>query len=384
MTNRRTFLATLGASAAAVSFRGSAQGVPASAAGSATAAGSPASPRRVPFIHTTDLYHPPQDPDDHVDLATLYALPELDLRAIVLDPARKFTPQLDPGFVPVAQLNYLTGRAIPAAAGPLDPLRSLTDTATDRPRNEQTGIQLLLDTLRHCEEPAIISVAGSVRVVAAAWNREPDLLRRKVRAILLNAGGSVPAGPLEWNVTLDPWAYTALFRSGLPLEWYPCSGEKGPFDSAAHNTFWRISHRELFGNLPRPLAAWFEYALTGNTQSAIIRALASLGQGPAWEKVLTGDRNMWCMASFALAAGRALCQTAEGWRFVPRDQAAGTKQQPLETISVVCEADDRGVVSWTRTAKSTPVRLFQRVPGEDHTHAMCQATNALLRSLPVA
>lgn len=33
---------------------------------------------KIPFIHTTDLYSPPQDPDDHVDLATVFALPELD------------------------------------------------------------------------------------------------------------------------------------------------------------------------------------------------------------------------------------------------------------------------------------------------------------------
>ena len=383
MTTRRTFLATLGASAVTTGLPGLAHGATAPAADSAAPAGSPAHLGRVPFIHTTDLYHPPQDPDDHVDLATLYALPEVDLRAIILDPSRKFIAQLDPGFIPVAQLNYLTGRAVPAAAGPLDPLQALTDTAADRPRPEQTGIHLLLETLRHCEEPAVISVAGSARAVAAAWNREPDLLRRKVRAILLNAGGCVPAAPPEWNVQLDPWAYTALFRSGLPIEWYPCSGEKGPFDSGTHNTFWRISHRELFANLPRPLAAWFEYALTGNPQSAAIRTLAGLGQGPAWEKLLTGDRNMWCTASFALAAGRVLAHTAEGWRFVRREQAAGTRQQTLETIPVACEANDHGVVSWMRTDKPSPARLFQRAPGEEHTLAMRQATNALLRSLAV-
>ena len=87
----------------------------------------------IPLIHTTDLYNPPQDPDDHVDLATVHALPELDLQAVILDPTRKFLGELDPGFVPVAQMNYLTGRAVPVAAGPSDPLRSPSDTATDRP-----------------------------------------------------------------------------------------------------------------------------------------------------------------------------------------------------------------------------------------------------------
>ena len=39
----------------------------------------------VPIIYTTDLYHPHDDPDDHFDLATLFALPEFDIRAIVID-----------------------------------------------------------------------------------------------------------------------------------------------------------------------------------------------------------------------------------------------------------------------------------------------------------
>jgi hypothetical protein len=42
-------------------------------------------PPRVPIIYSSDLYHPPQDPDDTYDLATLFALGEFDIRAIVLD-----------------------------------------------------------------------------------------------------------------------------------------------------------------------------------------------------------------------------------------------------------------------------------------------------------
>ena len=42
---------------------------------------------QIPIVHYTDLFHPPDDPDDHVDLATLFALPEFDIRATEL-PAR--------------------------------------------------------------------------------------------------------------------------------------------------------------------------------------------------------------------------------------------------------------------------------------------------------
>ena len=41
--------------------------------------------RRVPFVYGTDLFHPHDDPDDHFDLATVFAMPELDVKAILLD-----------------------------------------------------------------------------------------------------------------------------------------------------------------------------------------------------------------------------------------------------------------------------------------------------------
>jgi hypothetical protein len=48
-------------------------------------AGMPTPAGRIPVLYCTDLFHPHDDPDDHFDLATLYAIPEFDLRGIVLD-----------------------------------------------------------------------------------------------------------------------------------------------------------------------------------------------------------------------------------------------------------------------------------------------------------
>lgn len=133
---------------------------------------------RIPVLHVTDLYHPPQDPDDQLDLLTIAALPELDLKGVVLDITRKFLEaapagfdiRRDPGFVPVTQLSYLLGRDIPAAMGPIVPLTSPGDTAADRPDREQAGIRLLIDTLEGSSEPVVITCTGSARVVVAAFN----------------------------------------------------------------------------------------------------------------------------------------------------------------------------------------------------------------------
>ena len=124
--------------------------------------------RRIPLVHITDLYHPPQDPDDHLDLATIVALPEYDLRGVVLDVTKKFLvpkPEgwdiaRDPGYVPVAQLAHLTGRAIPAAMGPIAPLAHPGDAALDR--------------------PALARISRTPRA-GPAWSRNLTFARRSTR-----------------------------------------------------------------------------------------------------------------------------------------------------------------------------------------------------------
>ena len=40
---------------------------------------------KIPVVVITDLYHPYQDPGDNLDLINAYALPEVDLKAVILD-----------------------------------------------------------------------------------------------------------------------------------------------------------------------------------------------------------------------------------------------------------------------------------------------------------
>ena len=384
-SSRREFLtqaaAAAGASAWGVAGNAAAGEPAAKGAVAKDAAAKPAA--RVPFIHTTDLYNPPEDPDDWVDLATVYALPELDVRAVVLDPTRKFTQKLDPGFVPVSQMNYLSGRAVPVAVGPMDPLRSPSDTAEDRPRREQAGIELLLAALRRSREPVVVSVVGSARAITAAWNRAPKLLLEKVRAVVVNAGATTAKPGAEWNVDLDVHAWVGLFRSRLPIDWYPCTGEDGPTGLNPHNTYWPVAQRRLFAELPQPLRAFFDYAFHHAARGDAIGALRQLGVGASWEKVLVGQRNMWSTASLATAAGRMLAQMPDGWRFVPPEQAAGRRRAMLELLPVACDVAPNGVVQWKTTSAPSRIRIFHRKPDAEHVAAMAEATNAILRQFPL-
>ena len=62
----------------------------------------------------------------------------------------------------------------------------------------------------------IISV-GSVRDLAAAFNRDPVLFREQAGRLLLFIGEASDPGFREHNVNLDPQAYVGLMRSGLNI-----------------------------------------------------------------------------------------------------------------------------------------------------------------------
>jgi hypothetical protein len=343
---------------------------------------------RIFLIHTTDLFHPPADPDDHLDLATVFALEEFDIRAVLLDRAvRGLAAGQEPGLLPVAQFCYLTGRYAPVAAGPAEPLRSPGDAATDRPRREQAAVELLLQSLRESPAPAVVTVLGSARIVTAAFNRDPELLKRKVKSVVVNAGSS-GADAAEYNVVIDVHSYVGLFRSGLPIDWYPC-GAPGPNKSVAmnaddRNTYWRATHEKLFAGIPQPLMSWFVYSFTGSSRADLLRALWESSRGYAAAMVWQGSRNMWSTASLAIAAGRVLARTGEGWRFVPAGSVPpGAAVQPLSLEPVNVTVTDAGVTRWQPARGASPIRLFRRKAGPEHDAALAEALNALLRGLPV-
>ncbi len=346
---------------------------------------------KIPILHITDLYNPPQDPDDQIDLATVVALNEFDLKGVVLDITQKFIEGApagfdiprDPGFVAVAQLSYLTGRSIPVAMGPTHPLKSLDDAALDRSLREQAGINLVLNVLQNSSQPVVISVVGSARVLTAAYNRNPELVRAKTRMVLLNAG-STTNNHREWNVNLDPAAYIGLWRSGLPIRWYPCATEHSAFDPAnERGTYFKASHEVLFKGLPQPLRAWFSYSFNGIGRGDFIRALSELGNGSVWQNLFSAQRNMWATASLVMATDRVLGRTAEGWRFISASSPDIIEIWPWRLDPVQASVDDQGHVRWQIDSKASQAQIFGRRKGVEFGAAMAEALNALLVSIPI-
>ncbi len=275
---------------------------------------------KVPVIYSSDLFHPPGDPDDHVDLATLFALPELDIRAVVLDMGERQGSQ--PGSIPIGQMMALTGRKVPFAAGLGQPLRYPEDKGLNQFSFYQNGVTLILSALREAEGAVFFITTGSVRDIMAAYNRDPELIRRKVARVYVNAGNA-GGGDLYWNPGLDPQSYIRLMRSDLPIYWCPCFAGKETLEDLAagrlgtlqHQTYWKFRQGDVFGVLPKPLQNFFLYAL-GRKVHSQVDPIAYLSGEPE-ERLRTEQwrqtRNMWSTASLYHASGRRLYRRGDSW-----------------------------------------------------------------------
>ncbi|XID93041.1 nucleoside hydrolase [Paenibacillaceae bacterium WGS1546] len=298
--------------------------------------------QRVPIIDVTDLYHPAQDPGDNFDIVTAYALPEIDLRAVVLDVTDKFRNPYtyddnpwkrdimghakEPGFIPMTQMNAVFGRRVPHAAGPFRPMRSQDDPLDDVPPFQQQGIELIIDTLRASDEPMEIVSFGSARAIAAAFNREPDLLRRRVKRVHLSAG-STSRHFLEWNVLLDPHAIVRLLTSGLPVAIYPCATGDGPFAYGRHNSFWKLERLDFIRQMDAKLRRYLVYALGRSTRADFLRALEQEPDEAVLSAVCAISHNVWETAVWMEAANRKLvrrensdCRIVPATEVLPGDE----------------------------------------------------------------
>jgi hypothetical protein len=337
--------------------------------------------RTVPVIYCTDLFHPHDDPDDHFDLATLYAMPELDIKGVVLDQGRK---QLErPGRVAVSQMNHITGRSVPAVLGLADRLRNPGDQALEQPPQFQDGVELILRTLRASTTPVRIATLGSVRDVVAAFNRDPELFRTNVAMILAFIGEASDAKFQEYNVGLDPNAFVGLMRSGLPVYWVPCF-DGGLWQNQGHASLWRASHRALLAQAQPELLQYFIYALE-KEKADPLTFLSRPVEPVRQERLFAGTRNLWCAAVLGALSGREVVSDGEHWAsmsLIGKPRGVASAGKALFVFSEVeVTASEAGAVTCGKTSGSFPVKRFQVLDSTHYAQGMTQATASLLSSL---
>lgn len=345
---------------------------------------------KIPILYSTDLFQPHDDPDDHFDLATLFAIQEFDIRGIVLDLGRR--QQEKPGRVPIEQMCRLTGRRVPYAVGLAESLKSPDDRAFGQPANCQRGVRLILDTLKSSRKKVTIFTTGSVRDVAAAFNRDPNLLRRKVDRLYINIGTSEPR-KYEWNVKLDKTAYVCVLRSGLPIYWCPCMGT--PF-----GTYWKFRQSDVLETAPAPLQNFFILALsTGSWWKNAFKEAPPAGtddpmaflfqrvEDRVRQRIWQAPRNMWCTGPFFHAAGRQIVELEPGrWAALPRGKASGPPVTPYDFVPGQLTVNNDAFTRFEEVPDGQPLNAhaFKLLDQERYPRIMTSCLRELFRQMHVS
>ena len=265
---------------------------------------------KVSLIYSSDLYWPPDDPDDYFDLATLFSIPEIDVLGILLDqqvydrhPEREGT-----GAVPLRQIFSITGRSAPFAVGLRAPLQSKDDRGLDQDSACQKGVEMILGLVERARNPVVLLAVGTLRDIAAAYNRNPDLFHRKISRVYVNAGiYGFPHDRFDVNLDKDRNAFVAIMTSGLPVYWASCFGEDN------HETYWQVGQRTLLEGAPQVVQNFFLFAFSKGGKTLNPAGFPNVADTVAFlrrpinreelERVYAETRNMWSTVTFLDAAG---------------------------------------------------------------------------------
>ena len=333
----------------------------------------------IPVIYCTDLFHPHDDPDDHFDLACIYAISEFDIKAIILDQGRKQKEK--PGRIPIEQTNHLTSRTVPYEIGLAHELKSPDDTGKQQPDEFQCGVEAILSILDQSSGPVTVITVGSLRDIAAAYNREPELLQNKVSRIYMFIGEAQGAFQ-EYNVGLDVNAYKCIMNAPLPIYWIPCF-DGGAWVNEGNASFWRAKHEELLADASAPLLNFFIYAMLQKNEDDPLAAMRAAPVNEEKERVLADTRNLWCCAVFPYMAGRKYVQRNETYLALPEGKIAPYDRiiEPFTFSTVKLRVDEKGTEFYDDAEASPAIHRFHVNDLEIYPEVMTSVTTNLLKEL---
>jgi hypothetical protein len=370
-----------------------------------------ANPAGIPVIDVTDTYHPFQDRGDNFDLIMAYGLPEVDLKAIVLDVTDAFRKPVadhpilyrDPhgpreaGIIPVLQLNYIFDRNVRFGMGPFSPMKSPGDGMREVANFQQQGVELILEVLRESDEPVHIVSFGSARPVAVAFNREPALFHSQVKRIHLSAGtaskgyelgnsrshNEIPGG--EWNVALDPIAFSRLMQSDLPIAIYPCATKDGAYELGNYNTYWKLPNLHFVRQMQPKLQRYLDFALARLTRVDFLRAMDGPRQSDFDDKIYDEAHHVWETAIWTQVSERVLVRRANGrCQLLPKSDVLPTDTvipQGLKPCKITVRDDGR--FDFELTDQPTNFAIYERADPQAIESALQEALPDLYMSLRI-
>jgi len=327
--------------------------------------------RAVPVLHITDLTRPYGDPDDHWDAACEFALAKkglVDLKGVVIDNI----PHIgSPDIAAISELNSITSMCVPVGVG-----QGVADTLPN------SGLELIHKTLLESRRPVTIHILGGCLDIVKAYELWPDLFRKKVKALYLNAGSSLDTPIIEYNVALHPLEYSKMFSLPCRVYWMPCMDDVDEWCRQGgyvgnYSTYYRFRQGDLFEGMDNRLLGYFDYALSRSTSSDWLTPITANPDPQSIAAFGAQSRNMWCTAGFLHAAGLTVWKdgtihplgedpSSEIFRFLP--------------IEATCTPEGR--VCWREAASSgkhsSAYHIFQVTDPALYESAMTRALSTLL------
>ena len=335
---------------------------------------------------TTDLYHPHNDPNDHWNLATLFALHkagQIDLAGVLCDedkPDRKRWSDNfgDPSIESIAQLNYLTASFVPVGIGSHDPIRCDADLLRAAENGERvSSIRLMLSVLESSALPVDIHLTGSCRDVVIAAAMRPDLFRRGRVRVFLNAGTWGPQEPMEYNVSLEPYAFSKVFELPCDVYWAPCFEklEPYPYHVSERANYYEIDQGEFLPELSPGLQNYFLYMFDHVRTEGWLSYIQGEVRADRLQHWCGVKRQMWSTPGFLLSAGLAC--TSDG-TLLPEGECA----DPLFAYTPVrVRCAPSGLLEWEDAAADTGVAMFRLYDKERYVRAMTKLVLELLKTI---
>ncbi len=328
------------------------------------------------IIYSTDLFHPPGDMDDQVDLAVLYGLPDTDIKLIILDHGKSQLAR--PGKIPVAQMNALTGKSIRAEIGLADNLSNQQDKGLEQAVPFQAAVNSLLEVLEETPKKVVIITVGSLRDIAAAYNRSPQLFHKKVEKLFIFAGEASRKDFTETNVKMDRHAFAAIMNSDLPVYWIPCF-DGGLWQNKGKASYWQTTYGKVLADVSAPLLQYFLYAAKSSREDSLQFLDREVDENDK-RKLFQSARNLWGSALFYIATGKTVIKSKQGYNIIPAQKALPGKLL-FDFIPVNIQVSSDGRVHYPGNNERHRVMRFRVRNYPEYKRIMTMATNDILRSI---
>ena len=338
-------------------------------------------------ILTTDLYHRHADPNDHWNLASMYALAHLgyiNFVGIMCDDDRSikedgsFLHFGDPSVQSIAQLNYITGMAVPIGFGSRRPIKKAEDLdAVLAEGRKISSVTLLLNALERTKTKVDIHMCGSCKDVLIAYRTAPELFREKCDCIYLNAGTYDKQEPLEYNVSLEPYAFSQIFEIPCNIRWSPCFDRLRPYPymTAERANYYSIEQSESVALMSDAIKKYYNYMYGLVLDVGWLSYLRAPLDKELLESWSGQTRQMWSTPGFLFSAGKRVSAAGE-----IVDENSDCK--PIYHYTPVkVEVLPTGQLKWQDT-ESSNITMFRNVDPNGYEKAMREVIKTLMSALP--